>query len=116
MSIHSTSFMPSLITEFCLPVTATRTRRSFTLADRFGCGRRTMSNHGATDKTRCALRSACLTARADQRSKSLTSQGKIPHDLELEKHPEKSLEGRMWLMGDVSALIKASRPETHDAV
>ena len=42
-------------------------------------------------------------------SRELTSQGKIPHDVELEKHPEKSMEGRMWLMGDVSALIKVGR-------
>ena len=26
--------------------------------------------------------------------KKLTSQGKIPHDVELESHPEKSVEGR----------------------
>ncbi|THH32957.1 hypothetical protein EUX98_g1188 [Antrodiella citrinella] len=31
--------------------------------------------------------------------RKLTSQGKIPHELELEAHPEKSVEGRMWLMG-----------------
>ncbi|OCH87418.1 2-nitropropane dioxygenase [Obba rivulosa] len=31
--------------------------------------------------------------------KELTSQGKIPHDLELEVYPEKSMEGRAWLMG-----------------
>lgn len=30
--------------------------------------------------------------------KELTSQGKIPHDVELEKHPEKSLEGRMCML------------------
>jgi hypothetical protein len=41
-------------------------------------------------------------------SKQLTSAGKIPHDVELQKHPEKSLEGRSWLMGDVSAMIKVS--------
>ncbi|WWC69005.1 uncharacterized protein I206_102941 [Kwoniella pini CBS 10737] len=41
---------------------------------------------------------------------SLTKQGKIPHDVELEKHPEKSIEGKMWLMGDVSALIKDVKP------
>jgi hypothetical protein len=41
-------------------------------------------------------------------SKKLTSSGKIPHDVELEKHPEKSMEGKMWLMGDVSALIHVS--------
>ena len=37
--------------------------------------------------------------------KELTSQGVVPHDRELEKHPEKSLEGRSWLLGRVSALI-----------
>lgn len=42
-------------------------------------------------------------------SKQLTSQGKIPHDVEMEKHPEKSIEGKMWLMGDVSALIHVSK-------
>ncbi|ORY29545.1 putative 2-nitropropane dioxygenase [Naematelia encephala] len=42
--------------------------------------------------------------------KKLTAEGKIPHDVELEKHPEKSLEGRMWLMGDVSALIHDVKP------
>ncbi|WVR04037.1 hypothetical protein IAU60_001036 [Kwoniella sp. DSM 27419] len=41
---------------------------------------------------------------------ALTKQGKIPHDVELEKHPEKSLEGKSWLMGDVSALIHDVKP------
>ncbi|KAF7308379.1 NMO domain-containing protein [Mycena chlorophos] len=36
--------------------------------------------------------------------KDLTSRGVIPHEHELEKHPEKSME-RAWLMGRVSALI-----------
>ena len=49
--------------------------------------------------------------KADGRSKKLTSEGKIPHDVELEKHPEKSMEGRMWLMGDVSALINVSHDQ-----
>lgn len=40
----------------------------------------------------------------------LTQQGKIPHDEELNSHPEKSLEGRSWLMGDVSALINDVKP------
>ncbi|KAI9632366.1 putative 2-nitropropane dioxygenase [Dioszegia hungarica] len=42
--------------------------------------------------------------------KSLTSQGKIPHDVELGKHPEKSMSGKSWLMGDVSAMIKDVKP------
>lgn len=29
--------------------------------------------------------------------KALTSKGVIPHDEELKSHPEKSLQGRMWL-------------------
>jgi NAD(P)H-dependent flavin oxidoreductase YrpB (nitropropane dioxygenase family) len=42
--------------------------------------------------------------------KELTSKGIIPHYSELEKHPEKSLEGRPWLMGSVSAMIKEVLP------
>jgi len=37
--------------------------------------------------------------------KELTSQGIVPHYRELKEHPEKSIEGRPWLMGSVSALI-----------
>lgn len=37
---------------------------------------------------------------------TLTSQGLVPHNVELEKHPEKSLEGRTWLMGKVAGSIK----------
>ncbi|KAF8557725.1 inosine monophosphate dehydrogenase [Imleria badia] len=36
---------------------------------------------------------------------TLVSQGKIPHEVELEKQPDKSLEGRMWLMGNVVGSI-----------
>ena len=59
------------------------------------------------------MRCACLALHAvDQcqanASRELTSKGKLPHDVELEKHPEKSIEGKMWLMGDVSALIHVS--------
>ncbi|ORX36379.1 putative 2-nitropropane dioxygenase [Kockovaella imperatae] len=46
----------------------------------------------------------------EEEIKNLTSQGKIPHEVELEKHPEKSMEGRMWLMGEVSALINDIKP------
>lgn len=42
--------------------------------------------------------------------KALTSQGKIPHDVELEKHPEKSLPGRSWLMGKVAGIINDVKP------
>lgn len=37
--------------------------------------------------------------------KELTSQGIIPVPHDLEKHPEKSIEARPWLMGSVSAVI-----------
>jgi len=40
----------------------------------------------------------------------LIAEGKIPHDVELEKHPEKSLEGRMWLMGKVAGSINDIKP------
>ncbi|KAK6967128.1 NMO domain-containing protein [Favolaschia claudopus] len=42
--------------------------------------------------------------------KELTSKGLLPHEVELEKHPEKSLEGRPWLMGRVSSLINDVLP------
>ncbi|KAI9569049.1 2-nitropropane dioxygenase [Boletus coccyginus] len=41
---------------------------------------------------------------------TLVSQGKIPHDVELEKHPDKSLEGRTWLMGRVAGSINEIKP------
>jgi hypothetical protein len=37
--------------------------------------------------------------------KELTSKGILPHERELQRHPEKSMEGRPWLMGRVAALI-----------
>ncbi|KAJ7622941.1 2-nitropropane dioxygenase [Mycena polygramma] len=42
--------------------------------------------------------------------KELTGKGILPHEAELEKHPEKSVEGRPWLMGRVSALINDVLP------
>lgn len=42
--------------------------------------------------------------------KELTSKGVIPVYHELEKHPEKSIEARPWLMGNVSAMIKEILP------
>ena len=42
----------------------------------------------------------------------LTSQGKIPHEVELGKHPEKSLAGLPWLMGKVAGAINVS-PRTN---
>jgi len=38
----------------------------------------------------------------------LIAEGKIPHGVEMEKHPEKSMQGRMWLMGQVAASIKVT--------
>ncbi|KAJ1299484.1 hypothetical protein OPQ81_011818 [Rhizoctonia solani] len=49
------------------------------------------------------------TKRQDE-IKELTSKGIIPHDHELEKHPEKSLAGRRFLMGNVAAVIKDVLP------
>jgi len=42
--------------------------------------------------------------------KELTSKGIIPAYDELDKHPEKSMEARPWLMGSVSAVIKEVLP------
>ena len=40
----------------------------------------------------------------------MTSKGVIPHEQELQKHPEKSIEGRPWLMGRVSSMIHEVLP------
>ncbi|THG96750.1 hypothetical protein EW026_g5147 [Hermanssonia centrifuga] len=42
--------------------------------------------------------------------KELTSKGIIPHEYEMEKHPEKSLEARTFLIGRVSSLIHEVLP------
>jgi NAD(P)H-dependent flavin oxidoreductase YrpB (nitropropane dioxygenase family) len=41
---------------------------------------------------------------------SLVGQGRIPHEVELEKHPEKFVPGRMWLMGKVAGSINNVKP------
>ncbi|QRV86281.1 Nitronate monooxygenase [Ceratobasidium sp. AG-Ba] len=45
-----------------------------------------------------------------QEIKELTSKGIIPNDHEMEKHPEKSLQARTFLMGSVSAVINDILP------
>ncbi|KAI6129163.1 2-nitropropane dioxygenase [Pisolithus croceorrhizus] len=45
-----------------------------------------------------------------QEISDLVAEGKIPHEVELEKHPEKSIEGRMWLMGRVAGSINDIKP------
>ncbi|OCB84174.1 2-nitropropane dioxygenase [Sanghuangporus baumii] len=42
--------------------------------------------------------------------KKLTAEGKIPHEVELEKRPEISLPGRAWLMGRVAGAIHDIKP------
>ena len=42
--------------------------------------------------------------------KELTAKGIIPHEHELEKHPERSLEGRTFLIGRVAAMIDEVLP------
>ncbi|KAF5330372.1 hypothetical protein D9619_005873 [Psilocybe cf. subviscida] len=49
----------------------------------------------------------------DKRSaeiRELCAQGKIPHEVELQSHPEKSAPGRQWLMGRVAGSIKDIKP------
>ncbi|KII88723.1 hypothetical protein PLICRDRAFT_41941 [Plicaturopsis crispa FD-325 SS-3] len=41
---------------------------------------------------------------------ALVSNGKVPHDVEMEIHPEKSMEGRMWLMGKVAGSVNDIKP------
>lgn len=41
---------------------------------------------------------------------TLLAEGKIPHDVELQQHPESSLEGTTWLMGRVAAVINDIKP------
>ncbi|KAI9446669.1 2-nitropropane dioxygenase [Lactarius indigo] len=45
-----------------------------------------------------------------QEISQLVAEGKIPHQVEVDKHPEKSVEGHMWLMGKVAASIKDIKP------
>ncbi|PCH38282.1 2-nitropropane dioxygenase [Wolfiporia cocos MD-104 SS10] len=40
----------------------------------------------------------------------LTSQGKIPHDVEMERNPEKAKDGHQWLMGKVAGSITEVKP------
>jgi len=42
--------------------------------------------------------------------KELTAKGIVPNDHEMEKHPEKSLQARSFLMGSVAAVIKEILP------
>ncbi|KAL4065346.1 2-nitropropane dioxygenase [Scleroderma citrinum] len=45
-----------------------------------------------------------------QEISNLLSRGKIPHEVELEKHPERLLEGQRWLMGKVAGSINDIKP------
>lgn len=49
--------------------------------------------------------SLCREENRQAEIKELTSKGILPAMHDLEKHPEKSIEGRPWLMGRVAALI-----------
>ncbi|KAF7974553.1 hypothetical protein HWV62_11906 [Athelia sp. TMB] len=40
----------------------------------------------------------------------LVKEGRIPNEVELEAHPEKSMESRMWLMGKVAGAIHDIKP------
>lgn len=42
--------------------------------------------------------------------KDLTSRGIVPHSHELEQKPERSIEGKMWLMGEVAGNITSVKP------
>ena len=70
-----------------------------------------MSSNARTEYVKSSL--TVLNYRETNRQaeiKEFTLQGIIPHDKELERHPEKWLEGRPWLIGRVSALIHDIQP------
>jgi len=45
-----------------------------------------------------------------QEISELIDKGEIPHQVEMGKHPEKFMEGHMWLMGKVAGSIKDIKP------
>jgi NAD(P)H-dependent flavin oxidoreductase YrpB (nitropropane dioxygenase family) len=45
-----------------------------------------------------------------QEKEELLSKGLIPHDVELQAHPEKSVQGMTWLMGRVAGSIQDIKP------
>lgn len=49
------------------------------------------------------------TAR-NQEKEGLLAQGLIPHNIEMEKHPEKSVAGISWLMGKVAGRVNDIKP------
>ncbi|KAJ7861313.1 2-nitropropane dioxygenase, partial [Mycena olivaceomarginata] len=58
----------------------------------------------------CAPRSSlCRNNNRQPEIKELTGKGVLPHEVELQKHPEISVETRPWLMGRVSSLINAGQ-------
>ncbi|PPQ74208.1 hypothetical protein CVT26_004499 [Gymnopilus dilepis] len=59
-----------------------------------------------TDCTSIAFRETKRSAEIQQ----LVSEGKIPHDVELQSHPEKSVQGLSWLMGRVAGSIQDIKP------
>jgi len=48
--------------------------------------------------------------RRSREIQELVEQGKIPHDVELQQHPEKSIQGLFWLMGRVAGSIHDIKP------
>ncbi|KAG9318248.1 2-nitropropane dioxygenase [Chiua virens] len=48
--------------------------------------------------------------RRRQEMEVLVSQGKVPHEIELTKRPERSIEGLSWLMGKVAGSINDIKP------
>ncbi|KAF9052713.1 2-nitropropane dioxygenase [Panaeolus papilionaceus] len=49
------------------------------------------------------------TKRSDE-IKKLIAEGKVPHEVELQQHPERSVQGLSWLMGRVAGSINDIKP------
>ncbi|KAF8969888.1 2-nitropropane dioxygenase [Flammula alnicola] len=57
-----------------------------------------------------SVRKTPYVAEWNNEIQELVSQGKVPHDVELQNHPEKSIQGLSWLMGRVAGSIKDIKP------
>ncbi|KJA18597.1 hypothetical protein HYPSUDRAFT_45142 [Hypholoma sublateritium FD-334 SS-4] len=49
-------------------------------------------------------------SKRSQEMHELVDQGKVPHEVELQAHPEKSIQGLQWLMGRVAGSINDIKP------
>lgn len=81
--------------------------------DRFEHGRHHTSRIGWSLQILFRINYLFFSRRENNRQaeiKELTSKGIIPHEHEVENHPDQSIAGRSWIIGSVSALIHEILP------